>query len=130
MDTLGLLSRDIDSLRDFFASSLPALKQNAVQVGDKLFFPDCFAPGWLEANEVQLPKRILYCTDFLPHSNPDQQALIDDFVRLLEAHLGVERTSISLAERWSQCPPPESEGKDLKTYIEKVLGSLTYISRV
>ncbi|KAJ0123645.1 amidase [Diaporthe amygdali] len=97
MDTLGLLSRDIDGLRNLLASSSPALQHNAVQP----------------------PKRILYCTDFFPHSNADQQVLIDDFVKLLEAHLGVERTNISLAERWAQCPPPESKGKDLKTYIEK-----------
>lgn len=37
MDTLGLLSRDIDGLRNLLVSSSPALGQNAVQVGDEAF---------------------------------------------------------------------------------------------
>lgn len=37
MDTLGLLSRDIDGLRNLLVSSSPALGQNTVQVGDEVF---------------------------------------------------------------------------------------------
>ncbi|KAI6086535.1 putative amidase [Hypoxylon rubiginosum] len=104
MDTIGLLARDIDGLRSLTTHSMA-------------FSPDL---------PDRLPKQILYCTDFLPHENSAQNSLVDEFVSGLETHLGIERTNISILERWLQCPPPEAEGKDLKTYTNKTSYNLFY----
>ncbi|KAI0182115.1 putative amidase [Hypoxylon sp. FL1284] len=104
MDTIGLLARDIDGLYSLTEHSMG------------------FSPTSIE----RLPKQILYCTDFLPHENPAQNSLVEEFVRGLEAHLGIERTNINILERWSQCPPPEAEGKNLKTYTDTTASNLFY----
>jgi hypothetical protein len=54
------------------------------------------------------------------NSNPQHQAMVDEFVGVLESFLGTKRVNISLAERWEQCPPSEVNGKPLKQYLSKV----------
>ncbi|KAK5079669.1 hypothetical protein LTR70_005984 [Exophiala xenobiotica] len=65
------------------------------------------------------PKKILYPKEFFPHSNPTHQAMVNEYVAVLEAFLGVKKTEFSLVERWAQYPPPEAEGKSLKDYLNK-----------
>lgn len=67
------------------------------------------------------PKKILYPKEFFPHSDPIHQAMVNEYVVILEAFLGVKKTEFSLVERWAQCPPPEAEGKSLKDYLNKVV---------
>ncbi len=74
----------------------------------------------LSANTKQLPKEILYPTEFFPHGDSAQQQLIDKFVQLLERFLGVKKTSFTLAKRWDENPPIEAEGKSLAEYAHKV----------
>lgn len=68
----------------------------------------------------QYPRKILYATDFFPHQNPEQQAMVNEFVQSLEVLLGVKKTEISIAERWSQCPPGEAGQKSIRDYLDKV----------
>ncbi|KAK3933866.1 amidase signature domain-containing protein, partial [Diplogelasinospora grovesii] len=106
MDTLGLLSRDINLLRDLMTASVPTLKV-------------CPAVSKCAPNAVaRRPKKVLYPTDFFPHDNPHQQALIDKWMKTLEL-MGFERTNFSIAERWNQCPPPEANGKSIREYLNK-----------
>ena len=63
------------------------------------------------------PSKILYPTEFFPHSNPQQQAMVNEYVSVLEKFLGTEKTIFSLAERWPQCPPSEARGKGLDAYL-------------
>ncbi|MCJ1461355.1 hypothetical protein MMC28_011737 [Mycoblastus sanguinarius] len=94
-DTIGFLSRDLGSLHHIAESALE-----------------------LKAFDSP-PKRILYPIDFFPHSNAKQQAMVNDYVDVLESYLGVKRTTFSFVERWSQCPPEEAGGKPLKEFLSK-----------
>lgn len=73
----------------------------------------------LSDNSTAFPSKIIYPLDFFPHSKPTHQAMVDDFVGILENFLGTQRVEISLAQRWDQCPPPEANGKPLKQYLAK-----------
>ena len=66
------------------------------------------------------PKKILYPTDFFPHSNPDQQEMVEQFISRVEKFLGVRRTIFSMKDRWDKCPPEAAKGKTLKEYLAKV----------
>lgn len=46
--------------------------------------------------------------------------MVDEFVEMLEADMGIKRTRFSFIERWARCRPPEANGKSLKTYLAKV----------
>ena len=74
----------------------------------------------LSDNSTAFPSKIIYPLDFFPHSNPQHQAIVDEFVGVLESFLGTKRVEISLAERWEKCPPLEANGKPLKQYLSKV----------
>jgi len=50
----------------------------------------------------RLPTRILYPVDFFPLPNSVHQDLMDNFVSVLERHLNVKRTEISLASEWDK----------------------------
>ena len=69
---------------------------------------------------VQFPKKLFYVTDFFPHQSSSQQAVIEAYLQALEQTLDVKRTEISIAQRWSQCPPEESNGKTIREYLDKV----------
>ncbi|KAL4936545.1 amidase signature domain-containing protein [Aspergillus oleicola] len=73
----------------------------------------------LTDNSTTFPSRIIYPLDFFPHSNPKHQAMVEEFIGVLEDFLGTKRVEISLAERWEKCPPPEANGKSLKQYLPK-----------
>ena len=46
--------------------------------------------------------------------------MIEEFVRSLERVLEVTRTEVSIAERWSQCPPEEAGDKSIQDYFVEV----------
>lgn len=94
-DTIGFLSRDLGSLHRIAKSALELKSFDSP------------------------PKRILYPSDFFPHSNARQQTMVDDYVDVLESYLGVKRITFSFVERWSQCPPEEAGGKPLKEFLSK-----------
>lgn len=68
----------------------------------------------------KFPTEILYPTDYYPVASHEQQAIIDEYVRVLEDILGVKKTEFSIAERWRQDLPPEAHGKSIQAYIETV----------
>jgi len=68
---------------------------------------------------TRFPTRILYPLDFFPHSNPKHQAMVDEFISVLENFLGTKRHELSIAERWAQCPPNGLENQPLKKYLAK-----------
>lgn len=74
----------------------------------------------LKDSSTAFPSKIIYPLDFFPHSNSTHQAMVDEFVGVLEDFLGTKRVEISLAEKWEQCPPLEANGKPLKQYMSKV----------
>lgn len=97
-DVVGLFSRELSSLQHIVSRTLNVKEEF------KAF-----------------PKKIIYPLDFFRHSNPKHQAMVDEFIGILENFLGTKRVEISLAERWQQCPPPEANGKSLTTYLSKVM---------
>ena len=68
----------------------------------------------------KFPSKLLYPEDFFPHSNKNQQAMVDKFVTVLEAFLGVKAVRFSLAERWRQCPPSEAGDRSIEDYLAQV----------
>ena len=68
----------------------------------------------------RFPSKILYPSEFFPHTNPDHQRMVDEFVGVLERFLGIRKTTISLAERWNACPPEAAQGKSLREYLGEV----------
>ena len=68
----------------------------------------------------QYPGRILYPKEFFPTMNDSQQAILDEFVSVLENQLKVKRTIFSFTETWSKNPPAVAKGKSLQEYLEKV----------
>ncbi|KAK9769981.1 putative Amidase [Seiridium cardinale] len=95
-DVVGLFSRSLEDLHHIASCTLD-----------------------LADASTKFPKKILYPLDFFPHSNPEHQAMVDEFISVLGKFLGTERVEFSIAERWSQCPPPEAKGKTLKEYLAK-----------
>lgn len=60
-------------------------------------------------------------------ANAEQQALTEEFVKILEEFLGVERTPFSFVEQWEKNPPQAAGGLPLLGYTEKsALCSLCY----
>ncbi|KAH8820212.1 amidase signature domain-containing protein [Xylogone sp. PMI_703] len=90
-DTVGLLGRDLSSLSHAARACLNK---------DIKRFPE-------------LPRSILYPTDFFPASTPGQGALILGFVEILENFLRIKATKVNIADLWLQDPPREAEGKSL-----------------
>ena len=99
-DTIGLFSRSIQDLH-YLASKTLDLNDSDV-----------------------FPKKILYPTDFFPHGNSNQQAMVEEFISILEKFLGVKRIDFSLIDRWAKCPPVAAQGKPLREYLAKVLSPL------
>lgn len=74
------------------------------------------------ANIHQYPRKILYNTDFWspsPHTK-DYQAIVDEFVKVLETFLNVSKTTFSMRGQWEQNPPPQAEGRSLDDYLDGV----------
>lgn len=63
------------------------------------------------------PCAILYPTDFFPSQDETQQQIVESFISTLENFLGVKKTDFSLADRWTESPPPEAEGRTLAEYM-------------
>ncbi|KAJ5160568.1 uncharacterized protein N7482_007572 [Penicillium canariense] len=95
-DVVGLFSRSLTDLHHVISNTLD-----------------------LSDNSTTFPSKIIYPLDFFPHSNPKHQAMVEEFIEVLEDFLGTKRVEISLAERWEQCPPSEANGKPLKEYLSK-----------
>ncbi|KAJ5930812.1 hypothetical protein N7466_006305 [Penicillium verhagenii] len=83
----------------------------------------------LSDGSTSFPTKIIYPLDFSPHSNPQHQAMVEEFVGVLESFLGTKRVEISLADRWEACPPLEANGKPLKEYLAKA-GAHNHLHRV
>ncbi|KAJ2977834.1 hypothetical protein NUW58_g7686 [Xylaria curta] len=66
------------------------------------------------------PRSILYPTDFFSSQDETVQEIMGSFTSILENFLGVRRTEFSLADRWTESPPPEAEGKALQEYMNRV----------
>ncbi len=94
-DVIGLLDRSISSLWEL-ASLTFELKPHKT-------FPRC----------------ILYPTDFFPHEDASQQAMVDEFVKRLEDFLGVKRTPITITNEWRTKPPKEAHGMQLEQFLDK-----------
>jgi hypothetical protein len=93
---VGILARDLDAMRELVSPTFD-LKPSR-----------------------KYPAKILYPTEFFPHSNTLQQAMVDEYVSVLESFLGTKRENFSLVERWSQCPSAEAEGIGLRDYVGSV----------
>lgn len=96
-DVVGLFSRDLADLHHIASASMD-----------------------LSDHSTKFPSKILYPLDFFPHSNGKHQAMVDEFVGVLETFLGTKRIEFRIADRWDACPPPQANGKSLKEYLAKV----------
>ena len=66
------------------------------------------------------PVKILCPTEFFPTDNQGQDHLLNEFIKVLERYLGIERTVFSIRERWSSEPPKEALGQPLEEYLQDV----------
>ncbi|KAF5530149.1 amidase signature domain-containing protein [Fusarium mexicanum] len=67
----------------------------------------------------EFPSKILYPREFYPLANAEQQAMTEEFVKILEDFLGVKRTPFSFVEEWEKSPPQDAGGLSLLNYTEK-----------
>lgn len=67
----------------------------------------------------QMPKRIVYNTDWFPLSDGGQQRMTEQFIQTLEAVTGVLHTKMSFSEKWAQYAPDDASDKSLKDYLAK-----------
>ncbi|KAF5614520.1 D-mandelate dehydrogenase [Fusarium sp. NRRL 25303] len=67
----------------------------------------------------EFPTKILYPKEFYPLANVEQQALTDEFVKILEDFLGVKKTPFSFVEEWENNPPHGAGSLPLLEYTEK-----------
>ncbi|KAI8628594.1 putative amidase [Xylariaceae sp. FL1651] len=65
------------------------------------------------------PTKILYPREFYPLVNLEHQALVEEFVRMLEKFLGTKRVPFSFVDEWEKNPPKEAQGMPLLKYTEK-----------
>ncbi|CVK99416.1 related to D-mandelate dehydrogenase [Fusarium mangiferae] len=65
------------------------------------------------------PSKILYPSEFYPLADKEQQALTDEFVKVLEDFLDVKKTPFSFVEEWEKNPPRDAGGLPLLKYTEK-----------
>ncbi|KAJ3580057.1 hypothetical protein NPX13_g506 [Xylaria arbuscula] len=100
MDTVGILSRSIAGMQTLVEKSIVSNPE-------------------ILTTEDDMPKEILYPTDFFPMANDEQQRLVERFVSDLKSYLGVKVTRMSIAERWKNCPPAEAAGKTIQEFIDK-----------
>ncbi|KAI1151518.1 amidase signature enzyme [Nemania diffusa] len=96
-DTVGYFCRSLDMFQAFSRSTL----------------------GPYVAEFESFPRTILYPTDFFPSQDETQQHIVESFISILEDFLSVRRTEFSLADRWTDSPPPEAEGKSLAKYMNR-----------
>ncbi|KAF4954898.1 hypothetical protein FGADI_5000 [Fusarium gaditjirri] len=79
------------------------------------------------------PTKILYPKEFYPLVNPEQQALTEEFITILEDFLGVKRTPFSFVEEWEKNPPQEAGGLPLLDFRDEYnakFGKTPFISSV
>ncbi|KAB8339253.1 hypothetical protein FH972_022187 [Carpinus fangiana] len=94
-DVVGIMGRSIDSLHSTVSTTLD-LKDSR-----------------------NYPTRIIYPTDFFPHSDSNHQAMVEEFIKILEKFLGTKRTVVTISDEWDGDPPEAASGKPLKTYLAK-----------
>ncbi|KAL1987107.1 hypothetical protein VTN96DRAFT_4981 [Rasamsonia emersonii] len=97
-DTFGILGRSADEIRQALLSS------------------GLHAPTGLE-----LPKKILYPTDWFPYPNPKQQQMTEEFIGILEEFLGISHTKISLKEKWTRSAPEDLRATPLTDYLNNTV---------
>ncbi|KAH6694856.1 putative amidase [Leptodontidium sp. MPI-SDFR-AT-0119] len=68
---------------------------------------------------VEFPTKIIYPTDFFPHEDKEQQAMVESFVSILETFLGTKRVLIGISDLWDADPPIKAKGRKIKDYLEK-----------
>jgi hypothetical protein len=102
-DAIGFLGRSLRSLQEVAEASLGA-KNHAVTI----------------------PRRILVSNDFHPYGDQSYQAMINEFISVLERSLDIKSTPISIADLWASCPPEQADGKSLKDFIKDTAFKLFY----
>ncbi|KAI1500562.1 putative amidase [Biscogniauxia marginata] len=95
-DVVGLMGRDFEALRHLAVHTLT-----------------------LPNRWDRFPTKIMYPQEYFPVSNKRHQAMIDQFVLILENFLGTERIKFSFENRWSRDPPKVVRGRPLSEYLEK-----------
>ena len=68
----------------------------------------------------QFPAKILYPKEFFPVKNELYQAILEDYVSVLEKHMNTTRIEFSIVERWSQCPPDAAKGQSFREFLCQV----------
>ncbi len=101
-DTPCLFGRDITEFRDFVMT----------------WYGADLELGHPEDTKHQKLPRIVYPLDYMSDLDPVQKQLIDDFVKDLESLLGVKKTEISFAERWTKSVPEDLAGQSLQHFMK------------
>jgi len=90
-------------------------------------FPEFISVWYRDSPKPRIPDsvffpefKLLFPLDYLPTVNNAQTQLLVSFVEGLERALGVERTEISLADKWTADIPDGPENDDLAEYLKLV----------
>lgn len=98
-DTPGFVGRDLT----LFPGILRVLEQSLEQ-----------SSTWRR----DLPRTIIYPTDFIPNDCPEQTAAMDEFLHDISSATGSDYKKVSIKEDWRQFAPVGE--KDLTQYLSKV----------
>ncbi|KAI2616845.1 amidase signature enzyme [Hypoxylon sp. NC1633] len=68
--------------------------------------------------KANLPKKILYPTDWFPYEIPEQQKMNERILAAMESVLDIKHTKICLADMWRKSPPKEAGNKTIAEFLE------------
>ncbi|KKA25283.1 hypothetical protein T310_0691 [Rasamsonia emersonii CBS 393.64] len=119
-DTFGILGRSADEIRQALLSSgLHA--PTGLEACSPLPLEKCQTAELILFVQKQLPKKILYPTDWFPYPNPKQQQMTEEFIGILEEFLGISHTKISLKEKWTRSAPEDLRATPLTDYLNNTV---------
>lgn len=106
-DTVGLFGRRLDDL--------VSVVKHSLAVSDE---------------DIGLPRRIIYPTDYFPLSDVKHQKLVEQFVQNLETYLDIRRTEVNIARLWEAQPPSDSSAASipLQQYLREASDAALYVS--
>lgn len=117
IDTPGITCRDIALLHEVSKTLFKSPNQK-VCTGLRMAKE---APDGNERMKFRLPGKLLYPRDYWdPWMSNAQSHTLERFVQELEKFLGVERTTINLADKWIHDNPEDSNRMPIEEYLNDV----------
>lgn len=120
LDTPGIFARDFNVLIKAHQAWTPFIP-GSLSLRPALVRLDCIANFLIDIilMFIQKPKRILFPYKSFSHQNRDVEDIVDKFLSILEAYLGVKRDLVDMEAEWAVSNPVGTT-EPLTEYFEKV----------